>query len=54
MGNLVASNSGEAPKALDWAVFRQKLQELNEVMDKIESLNDNIESRIKYWNEERL
>ena len=52
MGNLVASNSGEAPKALDWDLFRQKLKDLNEVMDKIQTLNDNIEKRIKHWNEE--
>ncbi len=49
---MVASNSDEVPKALDWNIFRQKLKDLNEVMDKIQTLNDNIEKRIKYWNEE--
>jgi hypothetical protein len=53
MGNLVASNSGEAPQTLDWEIFRQKLKELNDVMNKIQTLNDNIENRIKYWNDEK-
>lgn len=52
MGNLVTSDSNEAPKALDWELFRQKLKDLNDVMDKIQTLNDNIEKRIQYWNEE--
>jgi hypothetical protein len=52
MGNLVASTSSEVPKALDWELFRQKLKDLNDVMDKIQTLNDNIEKRIQYWNDD--